>query len=73
MLHINFQNYSSTLKNNFRFGEKTVTIKSVKTARKEIKKLKAKKIYYVQIRTYKKIGDQNYYSAWSKAKSTKTK
>ena len=35
--------------------------------------LKAKKKYYVQVRTYKKVSGKTYYSAWSKAKSVKTK
>lgn len=35
--------------------------------------LKAKKKYYVQVRTYKKVSGTTYYSAWSKAKSVKTK
>ena len=35
--------------------------------------LKAKKKYYVRIRTYKKVKGKEYYSEWSKAKSVKTK
>ncbi len=35
--------------------------------------LKAKKKYYVRIRTYKKVKGKKYYSDWSKAKSVKTK
>lgn len=35
--------------------------------------LKAKKKYYVQVRTYKKVSGTTYYSAWSRAKSVKTK
>ncbi|MDO4745114.1 MAG: fibronectin type III domain-containing protein [Bacillota bacterium] len=35
--------------------------------------LKAKKKYYVQVRTYKKVGSTTYYSTWSKVKSVKTK
>jgi len=38
-----------------------------------VSKLKAKKTYYVQVRTYKKVGKATYYSAWSKAKTVKTK
>ena len=37
------------------------------------KKLKAKKRYYVRIRTYKQAGKTKYYSAWSTVKSAKTK
>ncbi len=52
---------------------KTVTVKSTKATSKTIKKLKAKKNYYVQLRTYKKIGKSYYYSGWSKIKKVKTK
>ena len=38
-----------------------------------IKSLKAKKGYYVRIRTYKTVNSVKYYSAWSKAKYKKTK
>ncbi len=40
---------------------------------KTIKSLKAKKTYYVRVRTYKKVGSTTYYSAWSAAKKAKTK
>ena len=53
---------------------KTVRITKNKTTSKAIKKLKAKKKYYVQIRTYKKSsGKKYYYSKWSAKKSVKTK
>lgn len=58
-------------------GAKTVKISKVKTASKKISRLKAKKRYYVRIRTYKtaKVDGMNLklYSRWSKAKSVKTK
>ena len=54
-------------------GAKTVTISKNKTTNKTISKLKAKKKYYVRIRTYKKIGSTKYYSSWSKAKTVTTK
>jgi len=54
-------------------GAKTVTIKSTKSTSKTIKKLKAKKYYYVQIRTYKTVKGTKYYSGWSKTKKVKTK
>ena len=38
-----------------------------------IKKLKAKKKYYVQVRTYKTVSGKKYYSKWSKKKTVKTK
>lgn len=56
---------------------KSVTISKNKTVSKKITKLKAKKKYYVRIRTYKtvKVNGKNVkiYSSWSKTKSVKTK
>lgn len=52
---------------------KTVTVKGYKNTSKKIKKLKAKKTYYVRVRTYLKTGGKTYYSKWSKAKKVKTK
>lgn len=52
---------------------KTTTVKSNKTTKKTISKLKAKKKYYVRIRTYKIVKGKKYYSSWSKAKTVKTK
>ena len=40
---------------------------------KRVTKLKAKKKYYIRIRTYKKVNGKKYYSTWSKTKSVKTK
>lgn len=57
----------------FTKGQKSVTIKSYKTTSKNIIKLKAKKKYYVRVRSYKKVGKKTYYSGWSKAKTVKTK
>ena len=54
-------------------GAKTVTITKNKTTSKKISKLKAKKKYYVRVRTYKTVGKTKYYSSWSKVKSVKTK
>lgn len=61
-----------SLKSNLK-NAKTVTIKSNKTTSKTIKNLMAKKKYYVRIKTYKKVGTKTYSSAWSKAKTVKTK
>ena len=49
---------------------KTVTVKGYKTTSKTIKSLKAKKTYYVRIRTYKTVNGKKVYSDWS-AKSLK--
>ena len=58
-------------------GAKTATITKNKTVSKAISKLKAKKKYYVRIRTYKtvKVNGKSVklYSTWSKTKSGKTK
>ena len=52
---------------------KTVTVKGYKKTSKKIKGLKAKKKYYVRIRTYKTVNGTKYYSAWSKARTVKTR
>ena len=57
----------------FKKNKKTVTIKKQKTTKTTIKKLKAKKKYYVRIRTYKTVNGKKVYSSWSKVKSVKTK
>ena len=54
-------------------GAKTVTISKAKTTSTEIKKLKAKKTYYVRIRTFKKVKGKKYYSEWSKVLKKKIK
>lgn len=50
----------------------TETVKSVKQTSKTITKLTKKKTYYVRIRSYKKVGGVNYFSAWSSPKKVKT-
>ena len=56
---------------------KTVTVSKNKTTGKTVSKLKAKKKYYVRVRTYKtvKAGGKStkIYSSWSKAKTVKVK
>lgn len=52
---------------------KTVTVSKNKTTSKTVSKLKAKKKYYVRVRTYKTVGKTKYYSSWSSAKSVTTK
>ena len=58
-------------------GAKIVTVSKNKTTSKKISKLKAKKKYYVHVRTYKtvKVNGKNtkIYSSWSKVKTVKTK
>ncbi|MCQ2545585.1 MAG: S8 family serine peptidase [Clostridia bacterium] len=55
-------------------GAKTKTI-GTKYSRvsKKVTKLKAKKTYYVQVRSYKTISKKKYYSSWNAVKSVKTK
>ena len=61
----------------FKKNKKTVTIKKQKTTKTTVKKLKAKKKYYVRVCTYKtvKINGKSIriYSGWSKAKAVTTK
>ena len=54
-------------------GAKTATISKNKTTSKTVKKLKAKKKYYVRVRTYKTVGKTKYYSGWSDYKTVKPK
>lgn len=62
----------STVKT-FKSSVKSAKIKSNKTVYYNIKKLAAKKTYYVRIRTYKTMNGKTYYSNWTSAKSAKTK
>lgn len=58
-------------------GAKSKTVKASSAAGKKcnlkVSKLKGGKKYYVQVRTYKKVGGKAYYSAWSKAKTVKVR
>lgn len=51
-------------KKNFK-GAKTYTVKSYKTYKKVVKKLKSKKKYYVRVRAYKTSGKTTLYGAYS--------
>ena len=57
----------------FKKNKKTVTIKKQKTTKTTVKKLNAKKKYYVRVRTYKIVNGKKVYSSWSKVKTVKTK
>ncbi len=57
----------------FKKNIKTVTIKKAKSTKSKIKKLKAKKKYFVRICTYKVINGRTIYSKWSPVKTIKTK
>lgn len=59
-----------------KFTKKTTKLKNVKGASKTkltVKKLKARKKYYVRVRTYKIVKGTTHYSEWSKSKSVTTK
>ena len=58
---------------NFESGNKTVTVKDNTKTSKKVKNLKAKKVYYVRVRTYKQIGDKKFTSTWSDPIKVKTK
>lgn len=62
-----------SMNSKFKTGNKYVMITSNKTTSKSIKKLKAKKKYYIRICTYKTVGGTKYYSGWSSVKSVTTK
>lgn len=59
-------------KKNFK-GAKTYTVKSYKTYKKVIKKLKAKKKYFVKVRAYKTVGKSKVCGAYSAVRSCKVK
>ena len=56
---------------------KTVNIKKNRTTKKKVTRLKAKKKYFVRIRTYKTVKvngrSEKLYSDWSKVKTVRTK
>ena len=52
---------------------KAKLVKLGKKTSKTISKLKGKKTYYVQVRTYTTVSGKTYYSEWSKAVSKKVK
>lgn len=57
----------------FQTNKKTVDITKNTATTKAIKNLKAKKRYYLQIRTYRIVNGKVYYSSWSKMVSVTTK
>lgn len=61
-----------------KFTKKTTATVKVKTSSKSslsktVKKLKAKKTYYVRVRTVYQVGDKAFYSSWSTVKKVTTK
>ena len=59
-------------KSNFS-GAKLVTIKNSKILKTTVKKLSAKKVYYVRVRTHKTVSGTHFMSNWSKTYKVKTK
>ena len=57
----------------FKKDVKSVKISKNKTVNTTVKKLKAKKKYYVRIRTFKKVGKKTYNSSWSKVMNVTVK
>ena len=68
-----YQIQYSTSKKFTKKTTKKVTVKGTKKSSKTIKKLKAKKKYYVRIRTYFSFNGKKVYSKWSKKVAKKTK
>lgn len=58
---------------NYKSGNRIVTVNKNTTVTAQLNNLKAGKRYYVRIRTFKKVGNKTYYSAWSNSKSVVTK
>lgn len=61
------------LNSKFTKSKKTVTISNGKTTSKTVTGLKKGKKYYVRVRAYRVVNNKKYYSAWTKAKTVKTK
>ena len=55
----------------FQKGKKNITIRRNKTVKRIIKKLKARKTYYVKVRAYKKVGKTKLYGAYSKTRKVR--
>ena len=62
-----------SLKKNFKKGVKYKKVKGAAKKSLKIKKLKAKKTYYVKVQAYTVIDGKTYYGKWSKVKKVKTK
>ena len=67
-----YQIQYSTSKKFTKKTTKAKTVKKTSATKLAVRKLKAKKKYYVRIRTYKTAKGKNYYSNWSKTKTVRT-
>lgn len=66
--------YQVQIATNKKFSKNKKTLKvSKKSTKVKIKKLKAKKVYYVRVRSYKKVNGKKVYSKWSTVRKVKTK
>ncbi|MCR5207954.1 MAG: DNA/RNA non-specific endonuclease [Eubacterium sp.] len=66
--------YQLQYSTNKRFkNAKTLTVNSKTAKARTVKKLKAKKIYYVRVRTYKTVNKKKFFSVWSGYKTVKTR
>ena len=70
---INGYQIQYALNSKFTKSVKLSTVTGKNTNSKKISKLKAKRTYYVRVRTYKIVNGKTYYSSWSKTKKVKTK
>ncbi|MBQ9156354.1 MAG: DUF1542 domain-containing protein [Eubacterium sp.] len=61
------------LNKKFTKSAKNKLVKGYSKKSLKVKKLKAKKTYYVRVRTYTKISGKTYYGKWSAVKKVKTK
>lgn len=68
-----YQIQYSTNKKFAKKGTKVLKVNKAKTTSKTVKKLKAKKKYYVRVRSYKTVKKKNYYSKWTKTYKVTTK
>ncbi len=68
-----YQVQYSTSKKFTKKTTKAVLVAKSATTSKTVKKLKAKKVYYVRVRTYRTLGGVKYYGKWTAAKKVKTK
>lgn len=57
----------------FKKNKKTITVAKQNASNKTVKKLKAKKKYFVRVGAYKIVDGKKVYGKWSKIKSVKTK
>ena len=57
----------------FKKNRKSLIVAKQNASKKTVKKLKAKKKYFVRVRAYKTVNGKKSYGKWSKIKSVKTK